>query len=46
VYRTECSEVKLQFDVTSGIRIWDIVLQMELDIDFFGTEYSEVNEQL
>jgi len=37
--------VKLQFDVTCIIRICDIILQMEMDNECFGTEFSEVKEQ-
>jgi len=43
-FRTECFEVKLQFDVSSSISIWDISLEMKLDIECFETEWSEVNE--
>jgi len=41
-FRTECSEVKIQFEATSSIKNWEFILENELDIESCRKECSEM----
>jgi len=34
-----------QIGVTSSKKVWEIILELELDVECFRTKYSEVNMQ-